>query len=405
MSTGFSAQRSALAVRRIVVLSNGHGEDAIGAVLGRELTTLGFDVSALPLVGKGDAYELQGFQVLGPRREMPSGGMVHLNPKMFWRDLQAGWLSMSLAQWKALRQAAKNAAATLVVGDLYALLAANLFGGRPLFQVQPLVSVRYQNGLGLLDELPRITVNRFVLPERLLMRKAAGVYLRDRESAEWLNKHGVPQARYLGNPLMDAASGTAALDLPAPYLLLLPGSREDAYFSLPVMLEALRQLRDYPLTPVIAWAREPVVNLGLSGWQLTPTGQTAGVTHLIEHLDGTRAYLAQHAFKTALENSKLALSTSGTAAEQAAGHGIPLISFPTPGPQYTPAFAKAQKRLLQNALTLTSAEPATIAGTVHQLMTIHNLYHDAQKAGRELIGKPGAVGRIAQDIANHLTKN
>ena len=41
---------------RLLLLSNGHGEDLSGALLGRALQTEGHDVEALPLVGKGQPY-------------------------------------------------------------------------------------------------------------------------------------------------------------------------------------------------------------------------------------------------------------------------------------------------------------------------------------------------------------
>lgn len=42
-------------VSRILLLSNGHGEDAIGAAIARELARLGLEPLPLPLVGSGNA--------------------------------------------------------------------------------------------------------------------------------------------------------------------------------------------------------------------------------------------------------------------------------------------------------------------------------------------------------------
>ncbi|RYM33637.1 hypothetical protein EWH23_13090, partial [Meiothermus sp. PNK-Is4] len=156
---------------RILILSNGHGEDAIGVAIARELAHLGLEPLPLPLVGRGNAYERAGFPVLGPRREMPSGGFVRLNPRALLADLRAGWLAMTQAQVRALRAVAAGAA-TLVVGDLYGLFLGSRYGGRPLFQVQPLVSVRYPGGRGL-EAIEHLPAQRFLLPERLLMRRAA----------------------------------------------------------------------------------------------------------------------------------------------------------------------------------------------------------------------------------------
>ena len=42
--------------RRILLLSNGHGEDLSGALIGTALQQQGCSVEALPLVGHGQAY-------------------------------------------------------------------------------------------------------------------------------------------------------------------------------------------------------------------------------------------------------------------------------------------------------------------------------------------------------------
>jgi uncharacterized protein (TIGR03492 family) len=392
---------------RILLISNGHGEDAIGVAIGRELLGLGGQVKTLPLVGKGKAYQEAGFEVLGPRREMPSGGLVRLNPKTFWGDLKAGWLSMSLQHWSSAAQTAKTVDATLVVGDLYGLLVASLWGKKPLFQMQPLVSLRYQRGLQRLD-LEYLTVNHYVVPERLLMRLARSVYSRDAESAEWLQQHGVPRAKFLGNPMFDAIEGAAATDIPGPYLLLLPGSRPDAYYSLPIMLEAIHSIssvspsplgRGWGVRAVIAWAGLPLDGLSLPQWNIAATGQGSGITHVLSR-GQTSVYLSQGAFKTLLSQAKLALSTSGTAAEQAASFGIPVLGFPTSGPQYTPRFAEAQQRLLGEALTLTAPQPEALARGIEQLMQAE-AYARASQAGRGL-GQSGGSRRIAEDILHQL---
>ncbi|MER3444143.1 MAG: hypothetical protein C4333_08485, partial [Meiothermus sp.] len=238
--------------------------------------------------------------------------------------------------------------------------------------------------------------------ERFLMRSAARVYPREPEGAAWLRRHGVPQAEYLGNPMLDAVSGDADLGPPPPYLLLLPGSRPDAYFSLPVMLEACRRLRKTGLTPVVAWAGLDLGALRLPGWSQEATGKPQGVVLRLTHPDGTVAYLATGAFRRALEGARLALSTSGTAAEQAAGFSVPLVGFPTPGPQYVHPFAQAQRRMLGQALTLTKPDPAAVAQAALELLSNPARYAQAQTDGRAAMGEPGAAGRIARDVDGWL---
>ncbi len=375
-------------MKQVVVVSNGHGEDIIGAALAKELGALGYGVQAVPLVGQGQAYRRAGIPTLGPCKELPSGGFALQSAGAVWADIRAGWFSMSRAQYRAVRTAAQRALATLVVGDVYALGVGAVFGGRPLFLMQCRSSLR-------------VGGRPYSVTERLLMRRALRVYPREPEGAAWLRARGVPQACYLGNPMLDALDA-GPLELPPPYLLLLPGSREDAYQSLPLMLEACRRLRQTALTPVVAWAGLPPERLRLGGFELVATGSGEGVTHRLCHPDGTVVYLTQRAFGSALRGSRVALSTSGTAAEQAAGYGVPLVGFPTRGPQYTPLFAEAQKRLLGEALTLTAPNPEALARGVLELLASEERRERARAAGKAAMGEPGAAARIALDIHQHL---
>ncbi len=385
---------------RIVIVSNGHGEDAVGAALAEALVARGVQIGALPLVGRGEAYGRLGFPVFGPRRELPSGGFVFERPGAFWQDVRAGFLGMTARQWTSLAQVSRQASATVVVGDWYALSLASLWGARPLFQMQPLVSLRYWRGEGA-----PTSGQPYGRWERFLMRRARRVYARDPESALWLERHGVPQAVCLGNPMLDALYGDAELGLEKPFLLLLPGSRTDAYESAPVMLEACRILRESltpALTPVMAWASLPLEPLFavLNHWRLEATSQGVGVTHQVRHPDGTLVHLVQHGFKTALLGARLALSTSGTAAEQAVGYGVPVVAFPTGGPQYTRLFALGQKRLLGAGLTLSAAEPQAVAQAARDALALSE--QALRRAGLEAMGVPGAAARIACDIMEQL---
>lgn len=377
------------------MISNGHGEDAIAAAIGRELLNLGYQPAAVPLVGEGRAYREAAIPVFGPLRSMPSGGFVHLNPLVFARDLSGGWLAMSLGHYRAVRELAQASAATLVVGDIYGLAVGTIFGKQPLFHMQPLVSAYYREGLAWYQEPWRATVNGYVAPERALMRLARRVYPRDARSLALLQKAGLTQAVYLGNPMMDAIAGETSIPLEPPWLLLLPGSRADAYFALPIMVAAA-DLLEYPA--LISWP--PGLDRGplkLPGWR-----QEGQDPVWLESTSGKRIAMVEGGFKSALLGAKLALATAGTATEQAAGLGIPAVAFPTHGPQYTPEFARAQARLLGPALTLLKPDPNQIAAAIRKLWQDQELYARAQAAGRERIGPRGGALRIALDMSQYL---
>ncbi|MDZ7704783.1 MAG: hypothetical protein U5L04_09910 [Trueperaceae bacterium] len=103
---------------RITLLSNGHGEDVVGARLLRAFTERATDVTlqAYPTVDRGDAYESLGVPILGPRRVMPSGGLLFHHPALFWRDVRAGFVGMTGRQLRDLRRLDTDI--LVVVGDV-----------------------------------------------------------------------------------------------------------------------------------------------------------------------------------------------------------------------------------------------------------------------------------------------
>ena len=64
---------------RLLLLSNGHGEDLSGALLGQALQREGHAVDALPLVGKGQPYQDAGIALIGGTQEFSTEiGRAHV---------------------------------------------------------------------------------------------------------------------------------------------------------------------------------------------------------------------------------------------------------------------------------------------------------------------------------------
>ncbi|WP_105317890.1 lipid-A-disaccharide synthase-related protein [Thermus tenuipuniceus] len=380
---------------RVLFVSNGPTEDAIGA---RIAAQLGHAIWALPLVGRGNAYQGVVQEVLGPRKEMPSGGFLFGSLANLVADLKAGFLSMSFAQWQAAWAFLPDA--VVVVGDAYALSVGVLAArGKPLYHVNPLVSAHYLEAVRPLELLLDWGGSDFTPYERLLHRKARAVFVRDEPSLRRLHRLGVPHAYWYGSFAMDLLPPPERNLAPwvgeEPLLALLPGTRGDEAFSLPLMLEATLRL---PLIPAVAWAKEWEALPPLPGWQ---TQEVAPEALRLER-DGKTAWVFRGAFSAILHQSRLVLATAGTAAEQAAGLGIPVVAFPTPGPQYTQAFARRQKRLLGEALHLTEAHPDRVAATAQRLLQNEALYARSSQAGKERIGPPGGIQGTARHIQEDI---
>lgn len=377
---------------RLTVVSNGHGEDAIGALLSREVRSQrpDLEVRAFPLVGGGRAYHDVGIATLGPCRPMPSGGLMLHSWENLSADLRAGWLSLAATQFRDL--ARHRAEVLLIVGDLFAQLMAASTWSRARFIYQPLVSVLQADGAR--PPLHRLAMERFTYPERLLMRhRAHRVYVRDDASAAWLRRHGVHHAVSLGNPAIDVVAGTITeRDAESgDRLALLPGSRAHADRALALMLSVVATT---DLTAAVAWAMPHPPRP--AGWEWRPGDSARGRLGTLVRGSSVVAVFERDVAK-ALGGAKLALATTGTAAEQAAAAGVPVISFALP-PEHTADFLAGQKRLLGEALTVTDPDRDAIVTAAQALLGDEARFRRAAGAGRLRMGGSGGTSAIVSDL-------
>ena len=60
---------------KILVLSNGHGEDLSGSLIAKQFIKSGYSVDALPIVGKGIHYKKEKIKIIGKTKEFSTGGI------------------------------------------------------------------------------------------------------------------------------------------------------------------------------------------------------------------------------------------------------------------------------------------------------------------------------------------
>ena len=375
---------------RLLLLSNGHGEDAIGARLVPELRARGFTPEALPIVGDGHAYRALEVPLAGPTAAMPSGGFVYGRPAALAGDLAHGLARLTLAQLRALRRDRARWDAALAIGDVVPLLFAWL-AGLPHGFVGCAKSDLYLGG----------KPGAYLAHERWLMRRPGvlGVWPRDEVTTRNLQAAGV-DAAWLGNPMMD---GLAPQGLPLPgdpaatTFLLLPGSRGEAVANLAQLARAAQALasagRPTRFLAAIASGLDLQAFTG-AAWPLADGA--------LRHADGTVIHLVTGAFADAARTADLALAMAGTATEQVVGLGKPVIALPGRGPQFTASFAEAQTRLLGESVLLLPDEPARIAAEAWALLGDPARLDRLAENGRRRMGPPGAASRIAEALSARL---
>lgn len=420
---------------RLLCLSNGHGEDEIAVRILRELQQhpTPIHLSALPLVGEGRAYQQVGIPLIGTTKAMPSGGFIYMDGRQLARDIQGGLLQLTRMQINAIRRWAKaepadrptHASFILAVGDIVPLLFAWV-SGLPYAFVGTAKSEYYlRDERGLLprqswfdDRLERWTGCIYHPWERWLMTRprCKAVFPRDRITASILKRFSVP-AFDLGNPMMDGLAWQAdkagrteishRQDNPeALTIALLPGSRPpEAYANWETLLLAVNDLiAEMPRSLVFLAAIAPTLDLTelhqalmQFRWQQMEAGTyVIGVGE-----QKTVLRLMPNQFAECLHRADLAIAMAGTATEQFVGMGKPAITIPGQGPQFTPAFAEAQTRLLGPAVTLVH-EPNQTAAAIRFLLQDPDRLHLIVEDGQRRMGTPGAAQRIAACLMEQL---
>jgi uncharacterized protein (TIGR03492 family) len=408
---------------RLLVLSNGHGEDLIALRVVEALRLLrpAVEVAVLPLVGKGQAFagaEATGaIQRVGPRRDLPSGGFSNQSLRGLLGDLAAGLPLLSWQQWRLVRRWGQGGDPILAVGDLLPLLLAWAAGGPYGFIGTPKSDHTWASppppGWGhtpLADGYHRLKGSEWDPWEWALMarRRCRLVAVRDPLTALGLRRHGV-EATAPGNPMMD---GFTAEPLPAwlegeRRLLLLPGSRlPEALGNLERLLGALPSDGE-PTTVLLATGNRPepealaplLRHRGFEPMAL-PAGSGAAMAWRRGQL---RLLVGPGQFGAWAGWSEVGLATAGTATEQLVGLGVPALSLPGPGPQFKAGFARRQSRLLGGAVRPCKGRQE-LAEQLGALLANRAERERLGLIGRERMGPEGGSTGLAAAIAARLLK-
>lgn len=442
---------------KILCLSNGHGEDAIAVRIIAQLQKCPNppEIAALPLVGEGQAYaQLENVSIIGPVKQMPSGGFIYMEGQQLWRDLKGGLLQLTTAQSKAIEDWVASfremgeRIVILAVGDIVPLSFAWKSGADYLFVGTAKSEYYLRDEKGLLprrswsERLESWSGSVYQPWERWLMsrERCKGVFPRDRLTAKTLQEKSIP-AYDLGNPMMDGLE--ASKETPLIYgvdiekaelkrslaIALLPGSRSpEAYANWELIMEAVEGLieglpnRKLIFLGAIAGSlsmdtfAQRLENLGWNCDRVARSQSQANSSQLpvINPANArVQKFMAQlpltftrrnatltlncQAFNEFIHQGDLAIAMAGTATEQFVGLGKPAIAIPGTGPQFTPAFAEAQSRLLGPSLILVK-EPRKVVGTIKSLLRNPHKLKSIANNGRRRMGEAGASRRIAEFI-------
>ncbi|NJK62792.1 MAG: hypothetical protein HC921_09000, partial [Synechococcaceae cyanobacterium SM2_3_1] len=174
---------------------------------------------------------------------------------------------------------------------------------------------------------------------------------------------------------------------PEPSVLLLPGSRPpEAYANWSLIMQVIQQL---PEEIELVAAISPTLELPRLQAQIPA---------------GLSVHLRVADFAWCVQRTMVALAMAGTATEQCVGLGKPVVTMPGKGPQFTPAFAEAQTRLLGSSIFLRTVDTAaaTLLDLIQRMRSDPAFTTQLQEHGLKRMGVPGAADRIANQILTWL---
>jgi uncharacterized protein (TIGR03492 family) len=394
--------------KKILFISNGHGEDLNGSQVLKALHQQqpDWELAAMPVVGEGHAYRNLGVKIIGPTQTLPSGGFIYMNRWKLVEDIWAGLFGLLWQQFRAIMSYSKDCTTIFATGDIVVLLLAYLTN-KPFSLFIVSTSAYYEN---------RISVP---WPTILLMgsSRCQQIFTRDRYTAEILQAQGITKAVFEGYPVMDVLEPTGQdlyLSPEVSMVALLPGSRvPEAAENLEILLDLV--IATHASNPDLQWRLAATPNLlardeagssplqraiAAKGWQNLENGWL-----LYPPLQIKVFYTAQ-AFADILERSTIVVGMAGTAIEQAVGLGKPVIQIPGKGPQFTYGFAAAQMCLLGSSVQTIGKEasPATIqeaAQAIHSTLADSQYLIRCQANGLERMGEAGGSAAIARVFSEH----
>jgi uncharacterized protein (TIGR03492 family) len=406
---------------KLLCISNGHGEDAIALPVLQELRKLApaTEIVTLPIVGMGKAYSSNDFAIAGHVQTLPSGGFNQDRRQMV-RDLRGGLAGLTIEQLRTVREWGKSGGKVLAVGDIVPLLFAWLSGADYAFigTAKSEYYIRDSQGQILASQRDSIEVKTgsYYFPwERWLLSRSRckAVFPRDQLTAENLRQYQI-SAFDLGNPMMDGVvidpqlpKGELADSL---VITLLPGSRPpEAYANWVQLLVAVNSLiRVFDQQKVICLAAiTPTLDLDILksslselGW-LKVNNPDPDLVNLIPDLraiyyqqENATIVISTQAYSQCMQLGDCAIAMAGTATEQFIGLGKPAFIIPGAGPQFTPAFAEAQTRLLGESVILVN-QAHDVGMEMQRLLAQPDRLDSIAQNGLLRMGTPGAAKRIA----------
>ncbi len=398
----------------LLIISNGHGEDVIACVIIKELLPLRKfnNIEVMPLVGDGKIFDdliSKKITKIGFQKVLPSGGFSNQSFTGFVNDLKEGMLIYLFKNWLELIKKPKDYQ-ILAIGDLlplfYAWCSKCDFG----FIGTPKSDYTWMSGPGrsISDFYHKLKGSEWDPWEMCIMKShlCKFVIVRDEITSKNLKIKKI-DAKFLGNPMMDFFQGERIenniIDNYIKLILLIGSRLPEAYNNLNIFLNYLNDFyfsrKCLIFIPISSNANLLEIEKQIIKYQFVRNKsssfalgeQSVWLKHNMTLL------LGKNKFNDWAHLSEVGLANAGTATEQICGLGIPALSLPGKGPQFTRSFAMRQQRLLGGSVSLCDSKHIFHEKLLYLLENKEFRLRQGQ-IGIERMGAPGASKRIADFI-------
>jgi len=334
--------------------------------------------------------------------------------KGFLLDLFSGFLIDVLKNFLIVRQKSKYNCKIIAIGDLLPLFFAWSSECEFSFVGTPKSDHTWSSGPGsaLSDFYHKLKGSEWDPWEMFLMKskRCKTLIMRDQITAENLNRKKI-YAKYFGNPMMDFVNEkNEKISKVNTFqrIILLIGSRfPEALNNLDCFLDCLKDFKSAQdllvILPLSLNSNEMKIESYLTKYGFL---KQSGANFMIEEdsvWKNKEQYIliGKGKFNLWANMANVALSNAGTATEQLAGLGIPSLSIPGSGPQFTKAFAKRQSRLLGGCV-LVCRNKKILLSRLTLLLKEKICRLEQAKIGKKRMGKAGASKKIVDSISFSL---
>ncbi len=388
--------------KKILFTSNCFGEDRSAALIAGELKRLlaekglEMDVSGASLISEGKDYVSRGIDLLYSSYVPPSGGFPTRSFKGFITDLFH--MPVLFKFIKTIKKVRDDIFLCIVVGDIPLLFLTRM-------------ALKNNVIVFLAPAKSDYIEPHYAIEEWYMKKNADFVLTHDEYTASNLRKKNI-NALFLGNPMMDGLGGIGEPVILNTYLKdrgltgrnlpvigILPGSREEAYDNFNLILG---------LIDLLAIKKKLVYLAAISGSLDTevikrksaPLGWNAikREGHTVLEKGGEKVLLCRNNFSEVLHLSDIVIGLAGTANEQAAGLGKPIVGFKGMGPQTTARRMEEQERLLGGALKFVKSYPHEAVNEILLLLDNPGERKSRGDAGIARMGGGGGARKISELI-------